>query len=331
MVLPEHTRWCGEDEGSGEAARIHVLLCTGAMDELEPSRLSSAAVARALTERGYRMSWVEVGRDIAAWIERLQPTVVFNAMHGRFGEDGCFPGMLEMMGVPYTHAGVRASAVAMNKHTTRLLCETLGVRMAEGRLIHRAECWETDPMPRPYVLKPVSNGSSVGVTIVLPSSDFSMRDYGWLFGDSMLVERYIPGREAQIGLLEGRVLPSIELTTDRPFLDYTAKYEPGAALHVCPAPLPSSVIREMEAMSLVMYEALGCPSICRFDFRVDDTLPGEAGIPYLLEVNTHPGLTPSSSYPDMIRASGLSLEILVDRLISVALQSTASRSKSVMA
>ena len=298
----------------------HVAVLMGGLSaEREVSLVSGEAVARALAERGYRVSRVDVGRDLPRVLDELRPDAVFNALHGRYGEDGCVQGLLELVGIPYTHSGVLASSVAMNKPVAKRLFAAEGLRCAEGRVVPFEEVLAGDPMPRPYVVKPTAEGSSVGVCIVREGDDNPLRarNEPWPFGREVLVERYVAGRELTVTVLGDRALAVTEIRPRAGFYDYRAKYTEAQAVHLVPAPLPPEVYEAALDGALRAHRALGCRGVSRADFRYDDALGPDDGL-YLLEVNTQPGMTPLSLVPEQAAYVGIGFADLVVRLVEEA-------------
>ncbi len=276
------------------------VLMGGSSAEREVSLVTGKACAAALRDAGYRVAEVDAGRDVAALVEALTPPpdAVFNALHGHWGEDGCVQGILELLGIPYTHSGLLASALAMDKPVAKRLFEAAGLVCPEGRVVDAAELVAGDVMPRPYVVKPVNEGSSVGVRIVkngtnLPPVDLSQ----WPPGTKLMVERYIAGRELTVAVMGDRPLAVTEIRPRQGFYDYEAKYTDGRADHVIPAQIPAEVYDRAMEMALTAHRALGCRGVSRADFRYDDTSKA-AGDLYLLEINTQPGMTPLSLVPE---------------------------------
>jgi D-alanine-D-alanine ligase len=298
----------------------HIVVLKGGLSkEREVSLASGTAVEIALRELGYRVSGVDAGARLAAALEELKPDAVFNALHGQYGEDGCVQGVLELLGIPYTHSGVLASALAMDKPQAKKIFEAEGLRCAEGGVFTRAELCADDPMPRPYVVKPLNEGSSVGVRIVQPGEAIpAFSEANWPFErDVVLVERYIPGREIQVAVLDGEALGVIEIRPQSGFYDYEAKYTAGKAAHLMPAPLPEAEYAEVCRMAEQAHRALGCRGLTRSDFRYNDQDLGE-GLFYILETNTQPGMTPLSLAPEIAAHRGMSFGALVERLIASA-------------
>lgn len=300
--------------------RVAVLL-GGASVEREVSLVSGAAAAKALRERGYDVTAIDVGRDVRALVEALapRPDVVFNALHGRYGEDGCVQGVLELMGLPYTHSGVLASALAMDKPAAKRVMAAAGIPSPEGFVLYRRALAAGDPMPRPYVVKPANEGSSVGVRIVREGDNAGPIDgMSWGEEQRLLVEPYIPGRELTVGVMGDRPLAVTELRPRAGFYDYEAKYTAGRTEHLIPAPVPEPVYGEAMRLALAAHRALGCRGVTRADFRYDDTRPGEPGRLYLLEVNTQPGMTPLSLVPEQAAHLGISFADLVVWMVEQA-------------
>ena len=292
--------------------------------EREVSLVSGAACAAALREAGFKVTEIDVTNDVGALLDALskpRPDVVFNALHGRWGEDGCIQGLLELLRLPYTHSGVMASAIAMDKQMTKHLVAAHGVTSPEGIVVRRADLLKGEPMERPYVIKPLREGSSVGVRIV-PVGDnrplFEGTD--WAESDDLLVERFIEGRELTVSVMGDRPLAVTEIRPRQGFYDYAAKYTDGKADHLVPAPLPKSVTAAALDSARRAHEALGCRGVSRSDFRYDDTRVknGDAGELYFLEVNTQPGMTPLSLVPEQAAHLGISFSQLCTWIVENA-------------
>jgi D-alanine-D-alanine ligase len=303
---------------------LHVVVLMGGWSsERSVSLMSGQGVAQALRERGWtQVTELDMERDVAARLTELQPDVVFNALHGHPGEDGTVQGLLDLMGVPYTHSGVTTSAIAIDKELTKLLLVPAGVRMPKGTMVRSESLFGADPLPRPYVLKPVNEGSSVGVAIVTDASNYGnpigRETRGpWNDFDELLAEPFIRGRELTVAVLGDEALCVTELKPHNDFYDFEAKYTDGVTQHICPAEVPEPIAQAMLDMALTAHRALGCKGASRSDFRWDDE-QGEAGI-YLLETNTQPGMTPLSLVPEQARERGISYGELVERLIAEAL------------
>ncbi|MFN0042481.1 MAG: D-alanine--D-alanine ligase [Alphaproteobacteria bacterium] len=296
--------------------KLSILVLMGGWSaEREVSLVSGAAVATALTERGHHVRAYDVTRDIPALLAQLspRPDAVFNALHGRYGEDGRMQAILDIMGIPYTHSGVLASALAMNKPMAKRLFADAGIPCPEGRVVKRREAFAAHAMPRPYVMKPLDEGSSVGVRIVREGDNLPPEE--WAFGDNVLVERFIPGREITVAVMGDRALAVTELRPRSGFYDYDSKYTSGLTDHVIPAPLPKAAYEEALDLSLRAHRALGCRGVSRADLRYDDTGPGRF---YLLEVNTQPGMTPLSLVPEQAAHLGISFGELCQWMVEDA-------------
>jgi D-alanine-D-alanine ligase len=296
------------------------VLMGGWSPEREVSLSSGRECAKALVDRGYKVRVIDVGRDLPGLLRALEPRpdVIFNALHGIGGEDGTVQVVFEMLDLPYTHSGVRASAMAMHKPTAKAIFRDAGLPVAEGMVACPEELAQCDPMPAPFVVKPTNQGSSVGVRIVRVG-DNSWRDEvtEWCFGCDMLVERFIPGRELTVAVMGNRALGVCEIVPRGTFYDYTAKYATGGSDHLIPAPVTAAVYEEALDIALRAHRALGCRGVSRADLRYDDTL-GVGGGLYLLEVNTQPGMTPTSLVPDIARHAGIGFDELVAWMVENA-------------
>jgi len=297
---------------------MHVVVLKGGLSaEREVSLTSGAAVEKAVRELGYACTSIDVNVTVAADLVAAKPDVVFNALHGRYGEDGTVQGLLELLKIPYTHSGVLASALAMDKPIAKKIFAQAGLRCAEGGVFSRADVQARHVLKPPYVIKPLNEGSSVGVMIVTDESPLKIAADSWLAaeGGAVLVERYIPGREIQVAVLDDHALGAIEIKPLNAFYDYEAKYTDGKATHLMPAPLSASHYDEVLGLALAAHRALGCRGLTRSDFRFDEE--GD-GLFYILETNTQPGMTPLSLSPEIAAHVGISFNDLVDRLIKGA-------------
>ena len=314
---------------SGLDKNMHVVVLMGGWSSERPvSLMSGNGVADALEERGFtNVSRVDMDRNVAQVLAALRPDVVFNALHGTPGEDGTVQGMLDLMQIPYTHSGLETSVIAIDKELTKMVLVPGGVRMPKGKMVDSKALFEGDPMARPYVLKPVNEGSSVGVAIVTDGCNYghpiSARAEGpWRHFERLLAEPFIRGRELTVAVLGDEALCVTELKPNAGFYDFDAKYTDGMTEHVCPAEVPPAIAEAMMAMALRSHRLLGCKGASRSDFRWDDEL-GEAGI-YLLEVNTQPGMTPLSLVPEQAKQRGIAYGELVERIIAEALSAKPS-------
>jgi D-alanine-D-alanine ligase len=304
---------------------LHVVVLMGGWSkEREVSLTSGAGIAAALRERGWsNVTELDMDRDVALRLAELKPDVVFNALHGTPGEDGTVQGMMDLMGFKYTHSGLETSVIAIDKELTKMVLVPHGIRMPAGRIIESESVYSGDPMARPYVLKPINEGSSVGVAIVTADGNYGNpigRDVPgpWHEFDELVAEPFIKGRELTVAVLNDEPLAVTELKIDSGFYDYEHKYTDGRTLHVCPAEVPDDIARSMMDMAAKAHRLLGCKGASRSDFRWDDE-QGEAGV-YLLEVNTQPGMTPLSLVPEQAKMKGIAYGELVERLIEEALQ-----------
>jgi D-alanine-D-alanine ligase len=297
----------------------HVAVLMGGWSaEREVSLRSGKACADALTHRGYRVTPMDVGRDIAAALTAAKPDIALNVLHGRPGEDGTLQGLLEILGIPYSHSGVLASALAMQKQYAKALFRAAGVPVAEDRVVSRFEAAKAHVMAQPYVVKPVAEGSSVGVFIVTeehPNPPQELYRDDWPFGEMVMVERYIPGKELTCAVLGDRVLDVIEIVPATRFYDYEAKYTAGGSRHLLPARILPNVYQEVRRLSLAAHAALGCRGVSRADFRYDDRGTGEL---ICLEVNTQPGMTETSLVPELAAYAGITFDELVQWMVDDA-------------
>jgi D-alanine-D-alanine ligase len=289
------------------------VLMGGWSPEREVSLSSGSECAKALRDRGYAVRVIDVGRNLPALLCALEPNpdVIFNALHGRGGEDGTIQAVFEMLGIPYTHSGVLASALAMHKPTAKAIFRDGGLSVVEGIVARPEELALHDPMPAPFVVKPTNQGSSVGVRIVRVN-DNSWREEvtSWGFGEELMVERFVPGRELTVAVMGDRALGVCEIVPRGTFYDYTAKYSAGGSDHLTPAPISAEAYERALDIGLRAHRLLGCRGVTRADLRYDDTGDG-LGELYLLEVNSQPGMTPTSLVPDIARHVGIGFDDLV--------------------
>jgi D-alanine-D-alanine ligase len=296
------------------------VLYGGMSAEREVSLSSGLQVIAGLREAGYDVVPVEVGDDLRRLIAALdpRPDVVFNALHGRFGEDGAIQGVLDWLAIPYTHSGVRASALAMDKAAAKAIFVAAGLPVARGAMIDIAALEHADPLPLPYVIKPVNEGSSVGVEIMRTGDNRRAAvAAGWRYGTQAMVEEYIPGRELTVAVMGDRALAVTEIASNTTFYDYEAKYADGGSNHHIPAAIHPDIYARALDVALAAHKALGCRGATRSDFRYDDTA-GEPGRLVLLEVNTQPGLTPTSLLPEQAAHHGMSFPQLCGWMVENA-------------
>ncbi len=296
------------------------VLYGGMSAEREVSLASGAQVIAGLQAAGFEVTPVLVGESLMDVIAALSPApdVVFNALHGRFGEDGCIQGVLDWLGIRYTHSGLRASALAMDKVAAKAVFVGAGLPVAAGAVLDMATLERADPMPAPYVIKPLNEGSSVGVEILLAGDNRRARlAREWRFGATAMVEEYVPGRELTVSVLHDRALAVTEIAAATAFYDYEAKYAAGGSHHTVPAAIHADAATQAMAIALAAHRALGCRGATRADFRYDDTA-GEPGRLVLLEVNTQPGLTPTSLLPEQAAHCGIDFPSLMAWMVEHA-------------
>jgi len=299
----------------------HVAVLMGGWSaEREVSLRSGKACADALERQGFRVTRVDVDRDVANALKALKPDVALNLLHGRPGEDGAIQGLLEILAIPYTHSGVLASALAMQKDRAKVVLRDAGVPVPQGVLINRLEAARAHVLERPYVIKPVAEGSSVGVFIVTeqhahPPQELTRPD--WTFGEEVLAERFIPGKELTCAVIGDRALDVIEIVPTVRFYDYEAKYAPGGSKHLLPAPIKPNVYQEARRLAVLAHRALGCRGVSRADFRYDERAEGTQGL-FCLEVNTQPGMTETSLVPELASHAGIPFEELVRWMVEDA-------------
>jgi D-alanine-D-alanine ligase len=302
---------------------LHVaVLMGGWSSEREVSLVSGEGCAKACESLGHRVTRIDMDRDVALRLAEAKPDIVFNALHGTPGEDGTVQGMLDLLGLRYTHSGLATSVIAIDKELTKQQLVPHGIRMPAGRVVRSESLYDADPLPRPYVLKPVNEGSSVGVAIVTENGNYGHpigRDVAgpWQHFQTLLAEPFIKGRELTTAVLGDRALGVTELVPRSGFYDYDAKYTDGMTTHVCPARIPVEIEAACMTMALDAHRLLGCKGTSRSDFRWDEEA-GEDGL-FLLEVNTQPGMTPLSLVPEQAKLIGMSYEALVQAIIDEAL------------
>lgn len=304
-----------------DAPKHVAVLMGGFSSEREVSLASGNPCADGLERAGYRVTRVDVGRDIARVLDELKPDVAFNALHGPFGEDGAIQGILEYLAIPYTHSGVLASALAMDKQRAKTVAKAAGVPIAQSRLVTRAEAAEKHAMEPPYVIKPVAEGSSFGVLIVRedmmhPPQELHSPD--WPYGDRLMAERYVGGRELTCAVMGDVALGVTEILPTGPgFYDFDAKYRPGGSKHVVPAEIKRNIYQKIQTLSLAAHQAIGCKGVTRSDFRLDDGPMGTGELVWL-EVNTQPGMTPTSLVPELAEHAGHTFEELMSWMVEDA-------------
>jgi D-alanine-D-alanine ligase len=299
----------------------HIAVLMGGLSaENRVSKSSGSNVCKALDNLGYKYTVVDPCRKVAETLTQLKPDVVINVLHGTFGEDGTIPAVLEMLGIPYTHSGVLASAIGLNKDMTKKIVKHNGVRVIEGMTAHIKDVVSAaksgkDLMPRPYVVKPLQQGSTIGVHVIEKGKEIDIDPATWQFGDMVMVEKFIPGMELSTAVVGNKAMGTLEIVPKGGFNDYDAKYTVGQSDHIYPAPIPKDIYEESLKFAQIAHDALGCRTISRSDFRYDKDGDGKL---YFMEINTHPGLTGTSIVPDIIKHNNVSMEQLVDMLIKDA-------------
>jgi D-alanine-D-alanine ligase len=299
----------------------HVAVLMGGWSaEREVSLRSGKACADSLERQGHGVSRVDVARDVAAVLAGLKPDVALNMLHGCPGEDGTIQGLLELVGIPYSHSGVLASSVAMNKQVSRTLFRAAGIPVAEGLVVKRLDAAKAHPMAPPYVIKPIAEGSSYGVFLVTETHTHPPQELyrdDWSYGEWVLVERYVAGKELTCAVVKDAPTDVIEIVPTVRFYDYEAKYAPGGSKHLLPAELLPNVYQEVRRLTLAAHRALGCRGVSRADFRYDDRMEGTGGL-ICLEVNTQPGMTETSLVPELAAHAGMTFDELVQWMVDDA-------------
>jgi D-alanine-D-alanine ligase len=299
----------------------HVAVLMGGWSaERDVSLRSGKACADALVRLGYRVTRIDVGRDIASVLNTVKPDVALNVLHGRPGEDGTLQGLLEIVGIPYSHSGVLASSLAMQKDMAKAVFGAAGVPVPEGLVADRLAAAKSHLLPPPYVIKPIAEGSSVGVFVVTPEHAHPPQELtreDWTYGERVIVEKYIAGKELTCAVIGNDALGVIEIVPAVRFYDYEAKYAPGGSKHVLPAPVSPFVYQQVRELALGAHKALGCRGVSRADFRFDDRLGGTEGL-VCLEVNTQPGMTETSLVPELAGHAGISFDELVRWMVEDA-------------
>jgi D-alanine-D-alanine ligase len=299
----------------------HVAVLMGGLsNEREVSLSSGRGCVAALRNAGFEVTEIDVGYDVVERLREVKPDLVFNALHGRYGEDGTIQGVLEFLRIPYTHSGVLASALAMDKHQSKIMFKAAGIPVTDHVIASRAEVGRSHVMAPPYVVKPVADGSSNGIIIVKADQSHPPQEIlgsEWQGGEHLMVERYIPGRELTCAVMGDVALGVTEIVTDLAFYNYEAKYAAGGSRHIVPAQVQPKIYDKVQKMSLKAHAALGCRGVTRTDFRFNDRTGGEGEL-VCLEINTQPGMTETSLVPEQARHAGHSFEELVTWMVEDA-------------
>ncbi|MCC8377325.1 MAG: D-alanine--D-alanine ligase [Rickettsia endosymbiont of Graphium doson] len=312
------THWVESSEIKilSDSGKKHIALVAGGMSaEREVSLISAVGVGKALIEAGYKVTFIDMGADIAVKLNEIKPDIVFNCLHGTYGEDGCLPGLLNIMRIPYTHSGVLASSLAFDKVHSRSWFLTNNINMAESIVINKNYNVKADPIKRPYVIKPLTQGSSIGVEVIFEEDDFNFANYDFPYGDEVIIEKYIKGRELQVAILNGKALGALEIKLlKNRFYDYETKYTKGFAEHLCLAPLPTDIYDKLLKESEKIYNTMNCKGAARAEFILED---GTNKL-YALEINTHPGMTPLSIVPEIAAHVGINFVNLIEEILKTA-------------
>ncbi|MFV9875357.1 MAG: D-alanine--D-alanine ligase [Rickettsiales endosymbiont of Dermacentor nuttalli] len=297
---------------------IHVIVLMGGIStEREVSLNSATGIIESLKTLNYKVTPIDMGRDIATVLLDLKPDVVFNALHGGYGENGCVSGLLDILDIPYTHSEVLASSIGINKLKSINIFAQHGIKAAPYVIINKHSNLAVEPMKRPYVIKPISEGSSIGIHIVLEQDNFDINNYDFPYGDEVLIEQYIPGQEIQVAIINNKAIGALEIVPKGKFYDYHSKYTDGFAKHIMPASLSKSATKKVLLLAEKAHNALGCRGISRVDFRYNKD-EGDDGF-YILEINTHPGMTPLSIVPEIAAYHGITYSNIVKFLVEDAL------------
>lgn len=299
-----------------DKGKKHVAVVGGGMSaEREVSLVSSSGVNKALVDSGYKVTFIDMGVDIASVLLQIKPDIVYNCLHGTYGEDGCLPGLLNILRIPYTHSGVLASSLAFSKIHAKAWFVANDIKVAKHIVVNKSDNIKADPMPRPYVIKPIAQGSSIGVEVIFAEDDFNFADYDFPYGDQVMIEEYIKGRETQVAVLNGEALGVLEIKLlKQRFYDYDTKYTDGFAQHLCPAPLPQNIYNELLEESERIYQTMNCRGVARAEFIFDES-KNEI---FTIEINTHPGMTPLSIIPEIAALQGMDFRSLVERILETA-------------
>ena len=303
---------------SQDQEAIHIAVLYGGMSaEREVSLMSSQQIISGIIELGFTVTAIDMGHDIATILDNIKPDLVYNALYGTYGEDGCIQGMLEIMGIAYTHSGVLASAIALNKIHSQNIFIANGIKCPERKIISKYNNHEAEPFVRPYIIKPANQGSSVGVMAVFEEDNYNATDYDFAFENEAIVEKFIEGREIQVAVINGKAVGTLEIVPLKSrFYDYEAKYVDGMAKHICPAPLSEENTKKILAISEKAHNILGCRGATRVEFRYNE----KEDEFYFLEINTHPGFTPLSIVPEIAAKNGISFNALLQIIIDEAIK-----------
>lgn len=301
----------------------HIAVLMGGWNsEREVSLRSGEAVYKALLELGYKATKIDFDRNIVSKLNEVKPDIVFNALHGRYGEDGRVQGLLDILNIPYTHSGIVASAISMDKVLTGRICSAVGIKTPAFALIKKGDDENNkkillEEIGKPFVIKPINEGSSVGVQVILENMPFDLAGFDWQYGDEMIVEKYIAGQEVQVAIMDNKALGVIEVRPKKLFYDYECKYTAGMTDYIMPAEIPADKYQEVLDLALKAHKVIGCSGVSRIDFILNNKNNGDGQF-YFLEVNTHPGFTATSLVPKIAKYQGISFNDIVEYLVSSA-------------
>ena len=301
----------------------HIAVLMGGWNsEREVSLRSGEAVYKALLELGYKATKIDFDRNIVSKLNEVKPDIVFNALHGRYGEDGRVQGLLDILNIPYTHSGIVASAISMDKVLTGIICSAVGIKTPAFALIKKGDDENNkkillEEIGKPFVIKPINEGSSVGVQVILENMPFDLAGFNWQYGDEMIVEKYIAGQEVQVAIMDNKALGVIEVRPKKLFYDYECKYTAGMTDYIMPAEIPADKYQEVLDLALKAHKVIGCSGVSRIDFILNNKNNGDGQF-YFLEVNTHPGFTATSLVPKIAKYQGISFNDIVEYLVSSA-------------
>ncbi len=301
----------------------HIAILMGGWNsEREVSLRSGEAAYNALIELGYKATKIDFGRDIISKLNEVKPDIIFNALHGRYGEDGRVQGLLDILNIPYTHSGIIASAISMDKVLTGRICSTVGVVSPSFAIIKKGDNTNNqkiifETIGKPFVIKPINEGSSVGVQVILENMPFDLEGFDWKYGDEMIVEKYIAGAEVQVAIMDNKALGAIEVRPKKLFYDYECKYTAGMTDYIMPAEIPADKYQELLELALKVHQVVGCSGVSRVDFILNNKNGGDNKF-YFLEINTHPGFTATSLVPKIAKYQGISFNEIVEYLVSSA-------------
>ncbi len=300
----------------------HIAVLMGGWNsEREVSLRSGEAACEAIIKLGYKVTKIDFSRQIFKHLEEVRPDIIFNALHGTYGEDGRIQGICDILQIPYTHSGIVASAICMDKVLTRKICSTVGVKNPKYHLLKKGEDAQNKEkildIGKPFVIKPISEGSSVGVEVILPNTQFNFAEYEWKYGNEIIIEKYLAGQEIQVAVMNDKALGAIEVRPHGLFYDYKCKYTPGMTDYIMPAEISPEKYAEILDLSERCHKVVGCRGVSRIDFILNNKDGGDNEF-YLLEVNTHPGFTATSLVPKIAKHVGISFEEIVEFLLETS-------------